>query len=107
MASVQAWLQMKGLQLNPNKSEVIQFTATRGRNRVEYVTSLQVSNTANKSSLTKKSLGVILITKLSFDEHVTHVCRLCYGHIRVLRHVRASLPDDVARTAACSIIVEL
>ena len=35
---------------------------------------------------------------------VTNVCRLCYGHIRALRHVRASLPDDVARTVACSII---
>jgi len=32
MASVHAWLQMNGLQLNPNKSEVIQVTATRGRN---------------------------------------------------------------------------
>ena len=28
---------------------------------------------------------------------------LCYGHIRTLRHVYASLPDDVARTVACSI----
>jgi hypothetical protein len=47
---------------------------------------------------------VTLDTKLSFDEHVTNVCRLCYGHIRALRHIRASLPDDVARTVACSII---
>ena len=30
------------------------------------------------------------------------MCRLCYGHIRALRHVRASLPDDVARTVACN-----
>ena len=43
-----------------------------------------------------------LDTKLSFDEHVTNVCRLCYGHIRALRDIRASLPDDVARTVACS-----
>jgi hypothetical protein len=103
-ASVHAWLQMNWLQLNPNKSEVIQFTATRGRDRAEDVTSLQVSNAAIKPSSTIKSLGVTLDTKLSFDEHVTNVCRLCYGHIRALRHIRASLPDDVARTVACSII---
>jgi len=59
-ASVHAWLQMNGLQLNPNKSEVIRFNTTRGRNRVEDVTLLQVSNTAIKPSLTVKSLGVIL-----------------------------------------------
>jgi len=47
---------------------------------------------------------VILDTKLSFNEHVTIVCTLAYGHIRALRHVRALLPDDVARTVACSII---
>jgi len=101
-----AWLQMNGLQLNPNKSEVIQFTATRGRNRVEDVTLLPVSNTAIKPSQNKtiKSLGMMLDTKLSFDEHVANVCRLCYGHIRALRHVRASLRDNVARTVACSII---
>jgi len=63
-----------------------------------------VSNTAIKPSLTIKCLGVIFDTKLSFDEHVTNVCRLCYGHIRAIRHVRASLPDDLARTVACSII---
>jgi Reverse transcriptase (RNA-dependent DNA polymerase) len=103
-ASVHAWLQMNGLQLNPNKSEGIQFIATRGRDRVEDVTSLQVSNAAIKPSSTMQSLGVTLDTKLSFDEHVTNVCRLCYGHIRELRHVRASLPGDVARIVACSII---
>ena len=90
--SVHAWLQMNGLQLNPNKSEVIQFTAIRGRDRVEDVTSLQVSNAAIKPSSTIKCLGVTRDTKLSFDEHVTNVCRLCYRHIRALRHVRASLP---------------
>jgi Reverse transcriptase (RNA-dependent DNA polymerase) len=103
-ASIHSWLQMNGLQLNPNKSEVIQFTAARGRNRVEDVTSIQISNAAIKPSSTIKSLGVTLDTKLSFDEHVTNVCRLCYCHIRALRHVRASLPNDVARTVACSII---
>ena len=103
-ASVHAWLQINGLQLNPTKSAVIQFTATRGRDRVDDVTSLQVSNAAIKPSSTIKSLGVTLDRKLSFDAHVTNVCRLCYCHIRALRHVRESLPYDVARTVACSII---
>ena len=95
---------MNGLLLNPNKSEVIQFTTTRGRDRVDDVTSLNVSNAAVKPSSTVKSLGVTLDRKLSFDAHVANVCRLCYYHIRALRHVRQSLPVDVAKTVACSII---
>jgi len=103
-ASIHSWLQINGLQLNPNKSEVIQFTAARGRNRVEDVISIHISNAAIKPSSTIQSLGMTLDTKLSFDEYVTNVCRLCYCHIRALRYVRASLPDDDAKTVACSII---
>ena len=75
-ASIHSWLQMNGLQLNPNKSEVIQFTGGRRRNRVEYVTFFQIKNAAIKPLSTIKSLGVTLDTKLSFEEHVTNVCRL-------------------------------
>jgi Reverse transcriptase (RNA-dependent DNA polymerase) len=41
---VHSWLLMNGLQLNPVKSEVIQFTATRGSDKVEEVISVVVSN---------------------------------------------------------------
>ena len=103
-ASVHAWLQTNGLQLNPTKSEVMQFSATRGRDRVDDIVSLHISGAEIKPSSTIKSLGVILDPKLSFDAHVTNVCKLCYFHIRALRHVRDSLPDEIARTVACSIV---
>ena len=96
-----------GLRLNPNKSAVIQFTVTSGRDRVEDLTllCLQVSNGAIKLSRTIQSLGgVTLDTKLSFARGLTNVYRLRCGHIRALRPVRASLSDDVASTVACSIV---
>ena len=103
-SSVHAWLEANGLQLNPSKSEVIQFTATRGRDRVDDVTSLQVSSAAIQQSPTIKSLGVSLDPKLSFDQHVANVCKACYCHARALRHIRESLPDNVVRTVACSVV---
>jgi len=51
-----------------------------------------------------KSLGVTLDQHLSLDQHINNVCKACYYHIRSLHHVRQSLPDDVARTVACSIV---
>ena len=51
-----------------------------------------------------KSLGVILDNRLSFDSHVTAICRACNYHIWALRHIRRLLPDDVARMLACSIV---
>jgi len=43
-AAVHQWLLHNVLQLNPSKSEVIQFTAGRGREQVNDVSSLQVSD---------------------------------------------------------------
>lgn len=103
-AGVHAWLQSNGLQLNPKKSEVIQFTATRGRDRVEDVAAVHVSNAVIPPVSTVRSLGVTLDKKLSFDQHVTNTCKSCYYYIRALRHVRESLPDEVARTVACSLV---
>ena len=104
IASVHSWLQKNGLKLNPSKSEVIQFTACRGQERVEDVASFQVSDAAIKPSAVIRSLGVTLDRQLTFDQHVSNVSKACYGHIRALRHVRESLPNEVAKTVACSIV---
>jgi hypothetical protein len=53
---------------------------------------------------TVRSLGVTLNKKLTFDQHVTDICRSCYYHIRAFRHVRELLPDEIARTVACSLV---
>jgi len=49
-------------------------------------------------------IRVVLDRSLSFDQHVAAVCKNCHFHIRALRQVRTSLPEDVAKTVACSII---
>ena len=51
-----------------------------------------------------KSLGVTIDSHLRFDSHANNVAKACSYHIRVLRHVRSLLTDDVALTVACSIV---
>ena len=41
---------------------------------------------------------------LTFDDYVTAVSKACYFPIQALRHIWASLPEDVAKTVACSIV---
>ena len=103
-AGVHSWLLHNGLQLNPDKSEVIQFKVGRGRGCVEDVASVTVSNAVLQPSKTVKNLGVTLDIQLTYDRHVANISKECFLHIRALRHVRDSLPDDVARTVACSIV---
>ena len=102
-SGVRIWLLSNGLQLNPQKSEVIQFAVGRGRGQVD-VDTFSISDVDIQPSPTVKSLGVTLDRQLSFDQHVANVCKACYFHTRALRHVRPSLPDDVAKTVACSIV---
>ena len=51
-----------------------------------------------------KSLGVILDSHLTFDDHVAAVSKACFFNIRAFPHIRAFLPDDVAKMMACSIL---
>ena len=104
IASVHEWLLHNGLALNPSKSDAIQFEAGRGRKPAANVPTINVSGVAVQTAGTVKSLGVTLDRQLSFDQHVDNVCKACYFHIRALRHVRDSLPDDVAKTVAVSIV---
>jgi len=84
---------MNGLQLNQIKPGAIQFM---GRDEVDDVTSILVSII--------RSLGVTLDRKLSFNQHVNNTCRSCYHHIRALRHISESPPEEVIKTVACSVI---
>ena len=61
--------------LNPKKSDVIQFNAGRGRSRVEDVASdsVAVSDVRIKPSPNVKSLGVVLDSRLAFDQHIANV----------------------------------
>ena len=104
VSAVQKWLSHNWLSLNSKKTDVIQFTSGRGKHRVEDLESLAVSDVTIKSSAVVKSLGIDLDKSLSFDQHVASVCKASYFHIRALRHIRKSLPDDVAKTVACSLI---
>jgi len=79
IAGVHSWLQMNGLQLNPIISEVMQLTATRGRDKVDDVTSVVVSNAIIQPVLGIRSLGLTLDRKLSFDQHMKNTCRSCYA----------------------------
>jgi len=51
-----------------------------------------------------KSLGVVIVSRLTFDTHVKAVCKACNYHTWALRHVRHCLPLPVAQTLACSIV---
>ena len=81
------WLLHNCLALNPDKSEsVLLGTATR-IGPLRDVVSVNVAGTPITPSLSIKSLGLVIDENLNFDSHVSAVCKSCFFHIRVLRHL--------------------
>ena len=82
-------------QLNPAKSEVL-LVATHGQS-LKFTSSNRLSIAGARLDLASsvRSLGVLLDTRLSFNEHVTKLCQACNYHIRSLKHIRPMLTDSV------------
>ena len=97
------WLSHNGLALNLSKFEVIQFSVIQAW-YTKNVTLITIASAPISLSPSIKSLGVIFDSNLTFNDHVAAECKVCYFHIRALRHIRASTPDNVANMMACRIV---
>ena len=51
-----------------------------------------------------KSLDVYLDSHMSFDKHVSEICKASYFHIQALRHIRSSLTTEAAKTIVVAIV---
>ena len=100
--AVYTWLSNNGLAFNPSKSEVVKFDCRK--QTINQITSVKVAGASIHLSPAIRSLGVIPDSQLTMNSHVTAVCKACYFHIRVLRHIRRSIPEDVAKMVACRIV---
>ena len=78
---VHDWLLNIGLHINPYKSEAITFSNSRSEPLValdESVKTITVGGPPVKLQSSKKSLGVCLDSHMSFDEHVSEICKASY-----------------------------
>ena len=104
---VHDWLLNNGLHLNPSKSEAIAFSNPRSKPLValaESVETITVAGSPIKLQSSIKSLGVYLDSHMSFDKHVSEICKASYFHIRALRHIRSSLTTEAAKMVAVAIV---
>ena len=95
------------LHLNPSKSEAIVYYNPRSKPLaalVESIETVSVADSPIKLQTSIKNLGVYLDSKMSFDKEVSDTCKVCYFHIRALRHIRTSLTIEASKTIAAAIV---
>ena len=102
--SVHRWLDANGLCLNPDKSEAT-VLGTGARHRSEQpISTVTVADVAIPVTRTVKSLGVTIDSTLSFDDHVSNICKAAHYHIRALRHIRRCVSVDDAKAVATAMV---
>ena len=64
----------------------------------------KISDTEVELSDQITSLGVVMDSNLTFNAHITALCKACHFHLRSLRHIRRLLTDDMAILIAVALV---
>jgi hypothetical protein len=104
LADLYCWLSHNGLCLNPSKSDAILFGTHQRLRSLSPITSINIAGSVVPLSDKITTLGVTLDRTLSFHSHVNNLCKSSYYHLRALRHIRSSLPDDICLGLATALI---
>ena len=75
LTSLHCWLCHNGLCLNPDKSEAIIFGTHQRLRTFPVISSVNVAGTPIKLSSEITSLGVVMDPKLTFEKHVSSICK--------------------------------
>ena len=95
LVDMNRWLQMNGLMLNSEKTEVDSLSSFR----------IQVGSSFIQPKISVHNLGVTLDSSLSMHKHVSLVTRSCYMHLRNFSRIRTK--DTAKSQVHASIISRL
>lgn len=102
--AVRDWFTRNGMQLNPDKSEVLLVARKVNAEKFANNAGVCIAGSDVAYSVQLKSLGVTLDRTLSFDQHVGNIVKASNFNIRALRHIRPMLDRKTSNTVACSIV---
>ena len=89
------WFCVNGLLLNPVKSEARQRSLS-----LPPVPSVNIAGSTIPISATIKTLGVIL----TFNQHISPVCKSSYFHLCALHHLHSMLTEDMAKSVTIALV---
>ena len=80
------------LQLNPDKTEMILTTSKHNQKSLSLPFSVDLNGTSIYLSSTVRNLS------LSFQQHVSRTCQICYFELRKINSIRHYLPQGALKT---------
>ena len=103
---IRDWCASRRLQLNALKTELQWFGSRYYLNQIASADlSLTVDNDVIKPVSMVRDLGVYLDSELTMKQHVHHVVRSCFFHLRRLRQIRRSAGEEVTKRLVAAFIL--
>ena len=98
ISDVQAWMHNSKLQLNPDKTEMILITSKHNQKSLSFPFSVDIKGTLTHLSSSVRNLRITLDQNLSFQQHVSRTCQICYFELRRIDSIRHFLSQDALKT---------
>jgi len=104
LSSLHAWFCCNGMCLNPMKSEATLLGSSRCLQSFPVIRDVSIISSVLPTTDKVTTLGVILDSKLTFDAHMSAICKNAHFYLRALRHIRSSLITDMATSIAVTLV---
>ena len=93
------------LQLNPDRTEMILITSKNNQKSLSLPFSVDLNGISIHLYSTVRNLGITLDQNLSFQQHVSRTCQICYFELRTINSIRHYLSQDALKTPISAFVL--
>ena len=105
VSDLKNWMTDNKLKLNEDKSELILITPPSLQNHPSLPTTITLIDSPITLSHSARNLGVTLDQTLTFQQHVSNVCRTCFLELRRISSIRHLLSEDTTKALVCAFVL--
>ena len=102
---IKSWMTSNKLQLNEEKTECLLVAKKTVLSKAPCHRSITLNGSEVQISRVVRNLGVHVDASLSFQQQVSHICRICYLELRRISSIRQYLTEDATKTLICSFVL--
>ena len=92
------WMAKNHLKLNEDKTEFMVLGQKSQTRKIQSPHTIMVGNATITAAAKAKNIGAVMDCQLNMTDHINHISRSCYMHLRNIGKIRPNLTEDSAAT---------